>query len=508
MSNLNLATTGKYLTPKERAKLVISFQIKAMSETPPDELEKLHDSEFGWFGSPEIREMKTLVQSCPPHHRREYNFYIDLKQYVWEQIINELRDHLLVLEIMSGTIAPLRYLMSLSPFLSEGIEQLRRLPVVVTKDAYDKAVREAREYKRAEVLALEGSYDVAKQESYYRLIAEKKIEEGDYEAYRDYMENFGRSKDEMIHEKIVSIRNDIALFEKRKSRMGGDMPINDYVRPYIDLTDADMAIKIDKDYEGHFDMPSKEEYEVWVQTVSEERQRLQDAIKQGILKQKENGIEAGSYYAWEGRRQKFAGDKDAGDRRWNPLHESCMEIGCSEGKIVSSTLAKVGDWRTIIAATVHNKDSMGYAGDNFGMKRLENVIDLFSTLTPFVLSEKQFDVEERTMTIRLEEHKKMLQDFVTSGQKEMQLMVNKIALIKAIEDGFFDGMPIVVTGTSVGLLTVEYMRLRAINVANDHNDKIRGVVTDYNKLSHGVWDYCLTDIDAYLLNPEPQVFFE
>jgi len=505
MSNLNLATTGKYLTPKERAKLVIALQLRILTETTPEEREKQRESQWGLLSSPEDREIKELLNSCPPHQGRDYNFYIDLKQYVWEHITDELRNHLITLELMNGMIAPLRYLMGIAPFISEGIDQLKRLPVVVLKDEYDKAVVVGREYERSQVIELDGDYDLAKQEAYYYLISEKKIGEGDFEGYIHYMGNYGTSKDELIKQRVISMKKDIAIFEKRKSRMGGDLPMSDYVRPHIGLSDAEMVTKIGKAYEGHFDIPSKEEHEVWVQTVNEERKRLQDVLENGILKPQGKGVEAGSYYDWKDRRQKFAGDEGAGDRHWNPLDASCMEIGFSEGKVVPSSLAKTGDWHTIIAASVHNKDSMGYAGDSFGQKRLDGIIALFSSLAPFTQSEKQFDKEERTITVRLDAHKKLLCDFATNAQAELQAITNKIALIHAIENAYFDGMSIVVAGVNVKLLTVEGVKLRALLVASDHNSKIRDVITDYNRLCHGFWDYRLIDIDSYLLNPEPKV---
>lgn len=505
MSNLNLATTGKYLTPKERAKMVIALQLRILTGTTPDEREKQKQSSFGLLSSPEDREIRELVNSCPPHQGKDYNFYIDLKQYVWEHIIDEIRTHLLTIQIMSGHIAPLRYLMTLAPFLSEGIDQLRRLPVVVEKDAYDKAVVEAREHERAEVLPLKGAYDVAKQEAYYCLVSEKKIEEGDFEGYTSYIENYGKSKEELIREKVASIHKSIEWYEKRKLRMGGESPISDYTPQYLGQTNEEIAALLDKDFDKTFFIPTQEEFVLWNTTVADERNRIQTAIDHDVLIKKDAGIEAGSYYDWKERHQKFAGEEGAEKRGWNPLDESCMEIGYSDGKVVSSALAKEGDWRQIIAVAVQNKDSMGYAGDSFGSNRLEQIIGFFEALNPFTQSEKRFDKEERIITVRLDEHRKLLTEFATNAQKEIQGMVNKTALINAIEHVYFDGMPIMISSKSGWGIDAEGMRQMMVALVVEHNDKLRGVITDYNKLCHGFWDYRLTDTESYLLNSEPSV---
>jgi len=480
---------GKYLTPKERAKLVIALQIKSLIETSSGE------SKSQW----QIRE---LVNTCPSHQANDYNFYIDLKQYVWEHLVDEVREQLISLEIMAGTVAPLYYLLGIAPYMSEVIEQLKRLPVVVTKDIYDKAVIEAREHERSDVLSLEGSYDLAKQEAYYRLIQEKAIESGEFEGYRDYIDNYSHTEDELLKEKKVEIHKDVETYEKRKVRMGGEPLQIDYMAGYVGLSDEELVAKIRLDYSGQFDIPTKDEFERWEKTVEEERKRLLTSMDAGVLKKKENGIEAGSYYDWKDRRQKFAGEEGADMRGWNPLHESCMEIGFSDGRVVSSSLAKTGDWRQIIAATIHNKESAGYAGDDFGQRRLESVIRILTELTPLSLSEKRFDNEKRGIAVRLDAHKELLQSFVKQGNEVLQNLVNKVALIKAIEDAYFDGMTIVILTNDDKLLTVEGMKERVKSIARSHNDKIRDVEMLYNQLSNGFWDYRLADIDSYFLNPD------
>ncbi len=502
MSNLNLATTGKYFTPKERVKLVIALQLRILAEKPNKDTKKDEESTLSVSTRREIHE---IVNSCPQRQASDYNFYVDLKQYVWEHIVDEIREHVLAIELMNGNIAPLRYLLSISPYLSEIVSELKRLPVIVQKEEYDKAIVDARIHERSEILPLDGAYDLAKQEAYYRLIGEKLIDTPEYESYRDYMVVFGRSKDELFQEKVQSIRKDIDKYQKRKDRMGGEAPFNNYIEPYIGLSDKEIIEKVEKDYQGYFDIPGKEEHDRWVSLVDEERKRIQHAVDIGALVKKKNGIESGSYYDWKDRRQKFAGDPGVGDRHWNPLHEDCMEIGFSDGKVTSGARAKKGDWRQIIAVTVHNKNSMGYAGDDFGTKRLESVIDMVSALVPLDVSDKDFDSEERRFSIRVGDYKAMFQKFANNTRREIQEIVNKIALINAIEDIYFDGMQIVVPGEIDGVLTVDKMLHHAMNVISEHNDAIRDMIISFNKLSFGFWDYRLDDKDSYLIDASPGV---
>lgn len=490
------------MTARERAKLVISLQLKMLVETPPEEWPKKEESALL---SPRIYQIEQLVRSCPPQQAKDYNFYISLKQYIWEHVIDDIRDTLFTLEMLSGSVATLLYLMGIAPFISDATDQLRRLPKIVTKEEYDQAVIEARAQERSEILPLDGHYDLAKLEAFYRLIQEKHIQAGDFEAYRDYMGHYGQTEEGLIKAKIASVREHMDTYKKRKQRMGGDKPMLDYVEQYINMSGEQIVERVRQNYEGQFDIPTKEEYERWQRTVDEERNRLHEAIEKGIILKKENGIEAGSYYDWKDRFQKFAGDEGAESRHWNPLHEECMEIGYSDGKVMASSLAKHGDWRNIAAVTIHNKESMGYAGDDMGQRRLDSVIELLEALNPIVLSPKNFDTEVRTFSLRLEEHKKTLTEFTKGANAQLKTLFNKVALIKAVEDGYFDGMAIVIRGEVLRFLNIETLKERAIYLTEYHNNKIREIVTLYNKLCSGLWDYKLIDIDMYLLNPDLQV---
>lgn len=108
---------------------------------------------------------------------------------------------------------------------------------------------------------------------------------------------------------------------------------------------------------------------------------------------------------------------------------------------------------------------------------------MLSALVPLEISEKDFDSEERQFSIRVGDYKAMPQKFASDVRKELLEIINKIALIKALEDAYFDGMKIVVPGEIEGVLTVDKMLHQAAEFVSEHNDVIGDMIISFNKLS-------------------------
>jgi len=405
--------------------------------------------------------------------------------------------------MLVGNIGPLRYMMSIAPYFSECIRELERLPVFVSKVDYEKAVEDAQVFERSQVLPLEGSYGLIQQETFYRLVQQKRITPTEFEAYRDYMDRYGKTKTELIEQKTGEITKSLETYQKRKARTGGDAMLPQYLQPYAGLNTTEMAGKIEEIYDSDLQIPTDSENAQWVRTLQEIQTRINKALSEGMLKEKDTGIEAGSYYDWSGRYQKFAGEEGSEGRSWHPLHEDCMEIGWSDGKVVSSVMAKVGDWKQVGAVTVHNKPSIGSSDNLLSRGRLENAIESLLLLLPFSEGEMRFDTEQRTIKFRHESQEKMLRDFAIKTQDLLQKISNNVELIHSIENAYFDGGTIVVPGKKDGLLTLEVLTEEAERIAKEHNDLLRQVIIDYNRLCFGIWDYQLENKDAFLLNAKP-----
>jgi len=189
------------------------------------------------------------------------------------------------------------------------------------------------------------------------------------------------------------------------------------------------------------EVPSEEEYKIWIETVKQEKSRLLEAIKKGDLVAKGEGVLAGSYYGWKERHQKFAGEEGVKDRGWNPLHEECMEIGYSGGKVVSAVQAG-NDWRQLVAVTIHNKDSMGFGGGDVGEKRIESVAEMLGKFNSFEMDDRDYKSKEMVFRISNEGYKNVLVNGVAKAKETIQDIYNNLALIEAVEDKYFDGMEI------------------------------------------------------------------
>jgi len=112
----------------ERAKLVISLELKGMGE------KNRESDRISTEG-----EIKQVVAGCPNSQIRDYNFYINLKDRVWKlQMIIELNQNFL--EKLDARMMLIRYLLVISPTLN-GCLQIVKSRQADTGDREWDAVR-------------------------------------------------------------------------------------------------------------------------------------------------------------------------------------------------------------------------------------------------------------------------------------------------------------------------------------------------------------------------------
>jgi hypothetical protein len=506
MSNMNLTKVSTNLTARERAKLVISYQLKSFQNLKEADFQKYQDGdkdEIQLFGDAEVKQ---LLAGCPPEQGREYNFYIGLKQHIWQKIVPDIHDQVMRLSVLEGSIANVKQLLHTAPFIQHAIEELERMPVVVSKVEYDEAVNKSREYERTVVLSLEGRYSLVEQEAYALLVTENHINEGgDLDSYLDYMDDFGRTEEEIVNEKVEEVQKGVAKYLKKKERIGSEDPFFKYYSEFVGLNGEQLRAKVKEKYADQFILPSVEEHERWKQTLESERKRLLGAVQKGELKAKGDGVEAGSYYDWPHRHQKFAGEANSTHEYWNPLHEECMEIGISDGEVISSSQAKTEDWRQIVVATLHNENTLGFGSTESGERRRESVAYLLKHLAVCELEEKNFGSEQRIIKLTKAEYKDSLKLFSQKAQECLQEIAEDIALIKAVEEKYFDGMDIVNGGGEVDYFSVDYFAKQANTIAESHNRDMKEVENSFTRMSLGFWEYKLEGIKSFMVNTEVSV---
>ncbi len=494
------------MTPKERAKLVISLELKGLNELPIGEAQKYDEGEIDTRPTLSTQaDIRMIIASCPSSDASEYNYLVSLHKAVWKEIIGKMCDYLTRIELMAGDIRALSYLISIDFLIQHMIDELSRVPVIVSKKDYDEGVLSAREFERAQVIQLHDRYNLAEEEAYARLIKEGKIlEGGDLDEYLDFIENYGKTEEDLFNEKLQEIKKGIEEYKERKTRLEGDEPLFSWVSKYVDLTEDKLHEEIKKSYKDYFMIPTQEEFDLWQKTIEEERLRLLEAVKVGQLKAKDNGIEAGSYYDWTERHQKFAGEEGSSHIHWNPLNEDCLEIGYADGKVASSGQAlKSDNWRHIVIATPHNENMPFLAGpDKDGQTKVDSVLDLLRMLAPFQAINKDTDANKITLKFSKDTYEEMIVNFVEQATILIRKIVNYKALIEEIERKYFDGMDIVNKDPLAQDISIGRIEEAVQNVINTHNNRIKDALKQLNRTDFGFCEFELEDMDEYLLKAE------
>lgn len=114
MSGLSLLKVSEVMNPKERAKLVISLELKGL--------------EVAWVEGPipNYNEIEQVVAACPSSQGREYNFLIELKDYIWKRLLILISLNHDALDIIDNKMVLIRYLLGISPALNASLQMVMR----------------------------------------------------------------------------------------------------------------------------------------------------------------------------------------------------------------------------------------------------------------------------------------------------------------------------------------------------------------------------------------------
>ena len=127
MGALSFPKVSELMTPRERAKLVISLELKGIGEADLNS-----DDPVSTEG-----QIKQVVSGSPPSQAREYNFYINLNDYIKRRVLILLELSVDYLKLLDARVGLIRHLLTISPSVLDALQILKRQPEIVEHDNVD-----------------------------------------------------------------------------------------------------------------------------------------------------------------------------------------------------------------------------------------------------------------------------------------------------------------------------------------------------------------------------------
>lgn len=204
MSSLNLTKVSELMSPLERAKLIISMELKGFGEMDMDNDKRL----------PVEKEVELIAAACPPSQAREYNFLIRLKGYVWRRLWVMIELHQNYLEILDGRMMLIRFLLVASPALHDCLQIVRKqlMEVRPTGDNDDLDIVTFSKERDVAINYLESMLSVSVDEGNVKLTNPK---------FKEGLENFKQKFTQTVND----IHGRIAIIKKIEQKHFGGMEI-------------------------------------------------------------------------------------------------------------------------------------------------------------------------------------------------------------------------------------------------------------------------------------------
>lgn len=494
MADLNIAKLSEVMTTKERAKLVIALMLKGLGESNLTKDGPLSTE----------AEVNQVVAACPGDQALEYNFLIGLKDYVWKRLLVTMEFDQDYLEKLEGRLRLVDYMLVTAPIIHETLQIVERQPVLAKRADYEKALAKAKEQMRGETLEIDGRCGLAEQEACERLVEEGKTESSDdwVDGWDDYMDKFGKTREQLIDEAVASVKEQLEEYQRRKKITGKEPLLWGGLAKYEGLNDEELrqlVVKNDSgkdiDISNRIQLPTKEEHDLWQKTVAEEKERILRAVKEGKLKAKGNGVEAGSYYAWPERHQKSIGE----------LEGKNIEIGMIDGDIVWSGDPRVSKsdsrWQHVALATPLYEDL-----DTVTMnKEREVAVSFLRSLLPIKVEKKDLKSDVVQVALTNQYFEDGLRNFAGEFSKTVAEIHNYIAVIGQIEQKHFDGMEIVSRDPKHPTGDIPRALMAIDEIMKLHNGKLREVANGFNLMGMGLTEYQFGQLDNFLLKDNHQV---
>jgi len=497
---VDLSIVSRNLSPKERAKLVIKLVLKGWSEVKDDPEAEISTT----------ADVKAVVAASPRSEGQEYNQYIGIKEDVWSRLMPLLETLLQELRLRESRVAQVLYMLALAPMTNQAITMIERQPVTVTREEYDKAVEEAKQLIRSEVLELEGLHGIVQEEAYASLLVQDEIEEnGSYlDGWVDYMDRYDKTDEELIAASVKSIKEGREHYLKYKARLPEDKEprLWNHWKQFVGKSDEQLSEYVKEKQPDDLMHPPKKMVELWEAEVEKQRQRIDEAIKAGQLDTQDEGVTLGSYYDWHERISKYAGESGGEEKGYNPLSEDCIELRYFHDHGIrfagDPDILKLDDHGCRIVIATENESFVAtHSWDN--KQALIEFVDVNNPVK--ITGSRDINDDVRTIKFSNKLYVEVLKHFKEHAEGLLQEMTNYLALVEAIEDKHFDRMEIVSRDGEHPLGTMTRVKEEIVSIPEGYNDKLTSVTADFALSSGGMFEYVFPEIDGLLLNMDYEV---
>ena len=497
---VDLSIVSRNLSPKERAKLVIKLVLKGWSEVKDNPEAEISTA----------ADVKAVVAASPRSEGQEYNQYIGIKEDVWSRLMPLIESLIQELRLRESRVSQVLYMLALAPMTNQAITMIERQPVIITREEYDQAIKQAKQLIRDDVMELEGLHGIIQEEAYASLLAQGEIEKnGSYlDGWVDYMDRYDKTDDELISTSANSIKEGREHYQKYKARLPEDKEprLWDSWKKFVGKSDEELAEYVREKQPDDLMRPPKKMVQAWQAELAKQRQRIEKASKSGQLVAQGEGVTLGSYYDWPDRISKYAGEKGGEEKGYNPLSEDCIDLRYFHGHGIRfagdpEMLALNDHGCRIVIATENESYMAKHSWDN--KQALIEFVDVNNPVK--VSSSPDINNDIRTIKFSNKLYVEVLGHFKEHAEGLLQDMTNYLALVQTIEDKHFDGMEIVSRDSEHPLGTMTRVGEEIVSIPKEYNAKLNNVTADFALSSGGMYEYFFPEIDDLLIKMEYEV---
>lgn len=509
MTTLDYTKISPLMTAKERVKLIIKIELNEVSNVSGTD-KQIQNAD----------QIRSIAVACPSDQAREYNFYIELKERIWSKILIVMESTGLSLGDYSHRISPLTLQMSSSPYMSLAIRFLEHMPVLVKQEDYKKGLETATQQIKQAVLEVDGKHGLAQEEAFYRLVHEGFVTEYDLlDEWLWWIGRYGKTEGELLKLAIESKKAGADKYIKQKERLSitkKEPFLFESYGKYVGMNDEELE-KYTREHEAdRLQIPDEAEYQKWIETVEEEKTRILQAVQDGELKwikkaqrryikQKDTwkeveveGVEANSYYTWQKRYQKFAGEDGSIERAYNPLSEECIEMRYSKdiGVVFAADPRLLQDNRKShpIGLFAPNNFALLYSYEN-----QQSTIEIVKTQVPLVVKDIDHKADHAYIKFRRKDYRYVIKRFVENAKEAIQDIVNYIALVEQLEQEHLDGFEIAPRDPKHPLGVIPRVQATVKKIVTQHNEMFSDIVKAFNDIERGFWDCEFYKLDELLI---------
>lgn len=460
MKTLSFPKITTALKAKERAKIIFRYA--------------LIDDEEGTDHKKEIDDLRSVI---PSSQIKEHNFYVELFRFV-NMLDFDLQTAYLRLKIIEAKMSHLDFLLN----LDTAVEYLGSLscflPRFMTRKQYDDLFVK---HKQDELSAVFSITQLARHEAIARLKKEGWLKENEYlNDVEERIERYiGRTETKLIDEEVAAIKNALEHWQRLKDREAVFASVYSSYEQYIGLNDDQLREKIKTS--GKILFPSQEEISRWQQTVKEEKEKIENLVKEGKLIAQPVGDKTGwyscpsdkglpgitalSWYQYQGKL----------DNSFNEILEKKDDLmDMHEGNIA----IPISPWE--------NKQDDCPAEDTRKM--------IFKLIDDLRIVEKKEEAGSSYLELK-PNIKEVILILIKEIYELYARIISYVAAITHLEERFFDGQYLISRKKWFGDAEKE----TAGEIAKDHNEAMARLIKHYNRFNSDNQEITFPNQEEYFI---------